>query len=68
MIGNNRHWCEELSPGQSYTVEQKYMLPSFITQSCQLYIIVVADGSNSVFEYNREDNNSDSSMAITANI
>lgn len=68
MIGNNRHWGEELSPGQSYMVEQKYMLPSFITQSRQLYVIVVADGSNSVFEYNREDNNSDSSTAITANI
>lgn len=68
MIGNNRHWGEELSPGQSYNVEQKYMLPSFITQSRQLYVIVVADGSNSVFEYNREDNNSDSSTAINANI
>ena len=68
MIGDNRHWGEDLSPGQSYTVEQKYLLPSFITQSRQLYVIVVADGSNSVFEYNREDNNSDSSMAITANI
>ena len=68
MISNNRHWGEELSPGQSYMVEQKFMLPSFITQSCQLYVIVVADGSNRVFEYNREDNNSDSSTAITANI
>lgn len=68
MIDSNRHWGEELSPGQSYTVEQKYLLPSFITQSRQLYVIVVADGSNSVFEYNREDNNSDSSTAITANI
>ena len=67
-IGSNRHWGDELSPGQSYTVEQKYMLPSFITQSCQLYVIVVADGSNSVFEYNHEDNNSDSSTAIIANI
>jgi subtilase family serine protease len=72
-IGTKRHWelplpSHHLSPGQSYMVEQKYMLPSFITQSRQLYVIVVADGSNSVFEYNREDNNSDSSTAITANI
>ena len=72
-IGTKRHWelplpSHHLSPGQSYTVEQKYMLPSFITQSRQLYVIVVADGSNSVFEYNREDNNSDSSTAITASI
>lgn len=58
LLESNRHFVADgISAGASITTTRSYWLPSFINQSTKLYVIVVADANNNVFEYEREENN-----------
>lgn len=58
---------DSLKAGQNYTIRHSYDLPSSVQSSQTLYIIVVTDADNNVFEYLSENNNTATStpMAVT---
>lgn len=69
FLGSNRQLHSEgLMAGASVSTEKKYELPYFIDKTRQMYIIVIADVNNNVFEFNREDNNIGHSSAVNATI
>ncbi len=58
---------DSLKAGQNYTIQRSYDLPSSVQSSQTLYIIVVTDADNNVFEYLSDNNNTAIStpMAVT---
>ena len=68
LESNRQFVAGGIAAGASVTTEKLYTLPAFISKATQLYVIVVADVNNNVFEYNREDNNVGHSNATQAEI